>query len=622
MLNSISSFLGEGANIIWFMIALPAGSGVLIWLLRKSYALRLPLTVLFSAVNLIFAISLYQSGSFYRTFPFASHGMDIAFHIYEFPAMFLIFTAAAFLLVSLYSVAYLKDEKHTGSFMLYLYLSLAMVNGALLSDNLNVMLFFWEGLLCTLFGMLLINNKQNPKAATKALVLSGTANLILMLGIIITVYQAGTPNITQMQKLPVEGISGIGFVCMMLGAAGMAGCMPFHSWIPDAADDSPIPFMAAIPGLMEKLLGIYLAVHIVTNLYDLQPESGMSIAVMTLGMITVIFADAMALVQTDMKRLISYNAISQTGYMVLGVGTAIPAGIAGSLFHMISYIILGNCLFMAAGNIEKQTGSANLRTIGGLAKRMPVTMACFAISGLAAAGIPPFGVFFPKGLIISAVLKTNVLFYIGILASTFLTAAYFLKAGLAAFAGEIKLPAGKKHAWEAGFGMLLPMSVLALLGILPGFAIKWLMNGLPGHAPGYMEIYSRWPLSALSVIIPGAAIVLGVCDHIYGYRKSGSAADAADHICNAPVLKSIYQAAGKKWLDPYNWLNKAVNAFSAVCALIERGISWFYDDAAVKTANGVGYLLQRFNNGSLSRYLMIAVAGVGGLAVIFLVILL
>ena len=84
------------------------------------------------------------------------------------------------------------------------------------------MLFFWEGLLCTLFGLLLIRNEQKPKTAVKALVLSGTADLLLMLGIIITVYQAGTPYISQMQKLPVTGISGIGFVLMMIGAVGKA----------------------------------------------------------------------------------------------------------------------------------------------------------------------------------------------------------------------------------------------------------------------------------------------------------------------------------------------------------------------------------------------------------------
>ncbi len=151
------------------MIVLPVICGFAIWLSRKNYVSGLILAVLSSAINLIFAISLYQSESFYLTIPFASHGMDIAFHIYEFPAMFLTFTAVGFLLVSLYSAVYLKNENYTGSFMLYLFISLAMVNGAILSDNLNIMLFFWEGLLCTLFGMLLINNKQNRKPRQKHL---------------------------------------------------------------------------------------------------------------------------------------------------------------------------------------------------------------------------------------------------------------------------------------------------------------------------------------------------------------------------------------------------------------------------------------------------------------------
>lgn len=602
------------------MIVLPVMCGFAIWLSRKNYVSGLILAVLSSAINLIFAISLYQSESFYLTIPFASHGMDIAIHVYEFPAMFLTFTAVGFLLVSLYSAVYLKNENYTGSFMLYLFISLAMVNGAILSDNLNIMLFFWEGLLCTLFGMLLINNKQNPKTAAKAFVLSGTANLLLMLGIILTVYQAGTPYITQMQKLPVTGISGIGFVCMMLGAIGMAGCMPFHSWITNAAEDAPVPFMAAFPAMLEKILGIYLAVHIVMNLYDLQPGTGMSIALMALGALTVIFADAMAFIQMDMKRLLSYNAISQAGFMVLGIGTALPAGITGGLFHMLNCVIFSSCMFMAAGSIEKRTGTTDFRKIGGLAKSMPVTMACFVISGLATIGIPPFSTFLSKGIIFNAVQKSNVVFYIAALLSTFLTTVYFLKMARTVFTGERKLPSGMKSIRESGFGMLIPMIVLAALSILLGVVNKWPLDGLVGNALGYTQTYSGWPLSALSVIIYGIVLILAICDHLYGCWKSGSAVNAADHIKNAPVLKSIYQAAEKQWFDPYNWLNQAANAFSALCVLIERGISWFYDDAVEETVNGVGNLLQRFNNGSLSRYLLAAAAGVAGVAVIFLII--
>jgi len=621
MLDQISSFLNNGANIIWFMIVLPAAFGAAARLFGKDYVTRLILALLSSAVNLLFAVSLYQSEGFYVAIPFASYGLDIAFNVYGFSAMFLTFAAVGFLLVSLYSVVFLKEKSYAGLFMLYLNISIAMINGALLSDNLGIMLFFWEGLLCTLFGILLMNNKENPKAAVKALVLSGTADILLMLGIITTVYQSGTPYISQMQKLPVSGTAGIGFVCMMLGAVGKAGSLPFHSWIPCAADDAPTPFLAAFPGMLEKILGIYLAVRIVTDIYDLQPGSGMSIAVMTLGTLTIIAGVAMALIQKDMKRLLTYHAISQVGYMVLGIGTALPIGIIGGIFHMLNNVTYKSCLFMTAGSIEKQTGTTDLRKIGGIAKYMPATAACFIISGLAIAGVPPFNGFFSKELIFDAALESNVVFYLGALLGAFMTAVSFLKMGRAAFAGELKLPEGKKHVRESGFGMILPMCVLVALCVLFGLVNTWPLDSLLSPALGYTESYSGWPHSAVLVIISVCVLALAVCDHIYGCRKSGSAINAADHIHYAPGLRSIYAAAEKQWFDPYNWIIHTVNAYSSLCAFIERCVSWLYDVAAVDVVKGAGNLLHRINNGSLSRYLVAAVAGVGCIVIIFLAVL-
>jgi len=622
MLNAISQFLSNGANILWFMIVLPAACGGAAWIFRKHHIPRLVIVVLASAMNLVFALSLYLSEGFYRVFPFASNGLDIAINVYEFASMFLTFTAAGFLLVCLYSVVFLKEKDYAGRFIFFMFISLAMINGALLSDNLGVMLFFWEGLLCTLFGILLINNEQKPKTAVKALIVSGTADLLLMLGIIITVFQSGTSFISQMTKLPVTGISGIGFACMMLGAVGKVGSMPFHSWIPDAADDAPTPFMVAFPGALEKFLGIYLTVRIVTDFYDFKPGSGMSTAVMILGILTILCGGAMALVQTDMKRLLAYCAISQVGYMVLGIGSALPIGIIGGLFHMLNHVVYKSCLFMTAGSIEKQTGTTDLRKIGGIAKKMPVTMICFAVSGLAITGVPPFNGFFSKELIFDAALESNVILYIGALLGAFITAVYFLKMGRTLFAGAWKLPSDKKRIRESGFGMLLPMGIMASLCILFGVMNTWPLDGILSPALNYTESFSGWPHSATLVILSLVVLTLAVLDHLYGSKKSGSAVKAADHIHNAPGLKSIYQAAEKKWFDPYDLLLHAVNGYSAFCVMIERGVSWFYDVGVVKTVKGAGNLLHRFNNGSLARYLVVALSGVAGIIIIFLAILL
>jgi NADH-quinone oxidoreductase subunit L len=308
--------------------------------------------------------------------------------------------------------------------------------------------------------------------------------------------------------------------------------------------------------------------------------------------------------------------------MVLGIGTALPVGIIGSLFHMLNDAIYKSCLFMTAGNIEKQTGTTDLRKIGGLAKSMPFTMTCFTISGFAIAGVPPFNGFFSKELIFDAALESHIAFYIAALLGAFLTAVSFLKMGRAAFAGKLRLLPDKNTVSEPGIGMVLPMGAMAAL-----CAVFGIVNALPldyflGPALKYEEVFSGWPKSAALVIISFIVLILALCDHIYGSKKTGSAINAADHIHFAPVLKSVYGAAEKQWFDPYNCLMHAADGFSAICVMIERGVSWLYDVAAVKIVNGAGNFLHRIDDGSLSRYLAAAVTGVAVIVIIFCMVLL
>ena len=140
--------------------------------------------------------------------------------------------------------------------------------------------------------------------------------------------------------------------------------MPFHSWIPDAAIDADLPFMALFPAALEKLLGIYFLARISLEMFKLTPTSWISTLMMIIGSITIIFAVMMALIQKDYKRLLSYHAISQVGYMILGIGTAVPIGIVGGLFHMINHAMYKSGLFLTAGSIEKQTGTTDLKKLG------------------------------------------------------------------------------------------------------------------------------------------------------------------------------------------------------------------------------------------------------------------
>ncbi|HHX58976.1 MAG TPA: hypothetical protein GX706_04420, partial [Candidatus Moranbacteria bacterium] len=140
-----------------------------------------------------------------------------------------------------------------------------------------------------------------------------------------------------------------------------------------------------------------------------------------------------------------------------------------------------------------------------------------------------------------------------------------------------------------------------------------------GPALGDGGIYSGWPHSTVLVVISVAVLLLSLGDHLYGSKRSGSALGAADHIHYAPVLKEIYQAAERKLFDPYNWLISAAKGLSALAVSIENGITWFYDDGVVAAVKGAGNMMQRFSDGNLSRYLIVALTGVVGLIILFLI---
>ena len=619
---SVCAWLGGGATLPLFLIALPILGGLIIWLLKKNYALQVATVVVFGLANLFLCLALYLGGGVTVSLPFAGYGFEARFVSGGLSAVLPLFASVVALLLAVYSVTFYRGKKEGGLFLLFFFVSVGFVNGALLSDNLPVMLVFWEGLLISMSVLLLIGNLQKPRAVIKMLWISGIADLMLMLGVIITIQVSGQSNISAITRLPVEGVGAAGCVLMLLGALAKAGAVPFHSWIPLAAEDAQSPFLALFPASLEKILGIGLAIRIVTQIYDVQPGSPVSTFVMIVGAVTLFIGVAMALIQKDMKKLLSYHAISQVGYMILGVGSALPIGIVGALFHMINHVLYKSGLFLTAGALEKRTGTTDLKRISGLGKFMPVTAACFVVFGLAISGFPGLNGFFSKELVFDAALESNIAFYIVALVGAAMTAISFLKLGGAAFFGKTELPQGVKHVKEAPVGMTLPALVLALLCVLLGVFNTVAHKLLLTPALGYTESFSGWPKSWLLVALSCVALLVALLDHLYGRKKSGDALHSADHIHYAPVAKQIYAVAEAGKLDPYNWLTAAVAGFSRVCMWIEKGESWVYDKGVPGVVRGFSALLHRGVNGSLTRYLVLAAAGLVCIAIVFLIVLL
>jgi formate hydrogenlyase subunit 3/multisubunit Na+/H+ antiporter MnhD subunit len=512
-------------------------------------------------------------------------------------------------LISLYSAAFMRERRNANQFYAYLLVAIAFVNGAVLADNFLVMLFFWEGLLLALFGMIAVGKKDAFKTAIKAFIILGISDLCMMVGIALTAYLSGTLTISKI-NLPMNGLGGLAFVLLMIGAISKAGAMPFHSWIPDAATDAPLPFMALVPAALEKLVGIYFLTRICLDIFILNPGSWASTLLMIIGAMTIILAVMMALVQKDYKRLLSYHAISQVGYMILGIGTMMPAGIIGGLFHMINNAMYKSCLFLTGGSVEKNAGTTDLEKLGGIGPKMPITFACFLITAAAISGVPPFNGFFSKELVYDGALERGLIFYLAALIGSFLTAASFLKLGHAVFLGKIRKE--NKNVKEAPVSMLIPMIVIAIGCVVFG-AYNYLPINMLQHILGEARLEGKnfwgFPTNMTLVILSVVVLVGAFLNHLLGVKKTGSALKAADHIHYAPVLSGIYEKAEKRFFDPYDIGLKIVNIFARIGWWCDKAINWIYDTFIVRIVYLFSDGIRMAHTGNYSVYIVWSLVG-------------
>ena len=621
--------------LLWPII-LPAVAGLLVLALRKAGILREAVATGAMLANLVLAALLWGKELNFSA-PWAGFGLEFTLRVYGFSSFILISAAGFAFLVTMYCWKFMKDRANATQFYAYMLISVAMVNGAVLADHLVVLLFFWEGLLVTLFGMIAIGRPGAWKSATKAFVLVGVSDLCMMIGIALTgwlgvasgadIAKALTMSELGKSALPLTGLGSVAMIFMMIGAISKAGSMPFHSWIPDAALDAPLPFMAFLPASLEKLLGIYFLSRIALDLFNLTTNHWVSLMLMIIGSLVILLAVMMALVQKDYKRLLSYHAISQVGYMILGIGTALPIGVVGGIFHMINHAMYKSCLFLTGGSVEKQAGTTDLAKLGGLMGKMPITFACFVIAAASISGFPLTNGFYSKELVYDAALERNVVFYLAAILGTFFTAASFLKLGHAAYLGRRRA----EHAdiKEAPASMLLPMVVIAgmclVFGLGNALPIDHIIKPAMEHSyfgQSYLQVhhefeghFAGWPSSTLLVVVTAVVLAMALANHMFGARVGGSGLHAADHIHHAPVLATIYDKAAKQWFDPYELFLSLMGILAQGGYWIDRGVDYV---VASLTVSGTGLLtrgVRLAHTGSYSLYIVWALGGAGAVVV-------
>lgn len=595
--------------ILMLLIIIPAALGLSLLAIRTRAKYFHETLGLIIAGYLIYLVISIWNQNVLVNIPWAGFGINFQFRFYAFSRLIAAAITVFTLLVLIFSFKYLEENPRKHLFYALIFITEAMALGAVLANNLVVMLFFWESILITLFLMISLGKEKAYRTGLKALIIVGFSDLCLMLGIGIAGAQAQTLNMSFIH-LNTAGINGAAFVLMLSGALAKAGAMPFHTWIPDAAEDAPLPFMALMPAAVEKLLGIYLTARIALDFFSL--TAGMKLLIMTVGAATILLAVMMALIQKDFKRLLSYHAVSQVGYMILGIGTGTAIGVVGGLFHLLNNAIYKTGLFLTAGAVEKQTGTTDLKRLGGLRKRMPVTFGFFIIAACSIAGVPPFNGFVSKELILEATLKSGqaVFFAAAVLGAVF-TAASFLKLGHAVFLG--RTPSELRQVSEAHWSMLLPAGVLAgsciLFGVWHRFPFDYLLKPALAFSrlPGISGVHFSFGFSELlwvTVIILSTAFF----NHLLGVKLSGSGLGASEHIHQAKGLKQVYDLAEARFFDPYEQGKKAVRYLAQGLFTVDRAVDWFFE----KLLPWLAWLLaatRRIHTGLFSNYLAWSLGG-------------
>lgn len=386
-----------------------------------------------------------------------------------------VFLAITFfgLVVTVYSFAYMKDRAGKNSYYAYILWTMCASIGAVFSNQLLLFASFWGFLAITLYLLINLAGEKAAASAKKTFIIVGGSDSLLILGIVLMWFLSGTFVLSAINITIRNGIGVAAFLCLVAASFAKAGAIPLHTWIPEISETAHVSVMAFLPASLDKLLGIYLLGRICINLFSFSEP--LWLLLRFLGAFTIIAAVFMALIQHNMKKLLSYHAVSQVGYMVLGIASANPIGIAGGLFHMLNNTIYKCALFLGAGAVEEKTGTAELDALGGIGRFMPVTFACFLIASLAISGVPPLNGFFSKWMIYQGLFegaKTGELswsiFIIAAMLGSALTLASFMKVVHSVFLSNI-VKNYKEKIIEVPPLMLIPSVILATLCVVLGF---------------------------------------------------------------------------------------------------------------------------------------------------------
>jgi NADH-quinone oxidoreductase subunit L len=579
----------------WIILFTPFVSALAIVLVtERSKKLSSYISVAAVAISFVFSLGVFfgQDGS--ASFNWIDLGVfqvKIGYLINDLTKLMLLVVSGVGLLIHIYSLGYMADDKGRARYFGALSLFMFSMLGIVLANNFIMMFIFWE--LVGVSSYLLIGHwfylPAPPDAANKAFLANRIGDFGFMLGILLVWSASGTVSFEELgQHWSTIGLSP-GFMTaaallIFCGAVGKSAQFPLHVWLPDAME-GPTPVSALIHAATMVAAGVFMLAR---SFFLFQPAPNALTVVLWIGLLTSLLAALMATQQDDIKRVLAYSTLSQLGLMVAAVGLGVPQA---AMFHLFTHASFKALLFLGAGSvIYSLHHEQNIWQMGGLRHKMPVTFWTFLIGTLALIACPPFAGFWSKDDILASA-DHNIPAFLAIAAVTFLTAFYMSRLFMVAFLGEPRSDHAR-HAHESPRVMTVPLLILAVPACIAG---------LPFIAPIFIKVpeHEGSPLGAMAVSL--LAVAAGVASGFYLYK--GKNKDSVD----IPLFEH------KFYFDEFyrSLIKWTQDLLADVSAFFDR---WVIDGGLVRGLGGItwgaGFALRFLQIGNLQAYAFLFGAGV------------
>ena len=513
------------------------------------------------------------------------------FRVDALSSLFLLVITGVGTLIHLYSSAYMHEETapHYARYFAYLNLFIFSMLLLVLGDNYVIMFIGWEGVgLCSylLIGYWFTNTTYN-NAAKKAFIMNRIGDLGFLLAIFWIIVRLGTVSYGEvltaesLAKLSSADITAITLL-LFVGAMGKSAQIPLYTWLPDAMA-GPTPVSALIHAATMVTAGIYMITR--TNIFYTHSEIAQTV-VAIIGISTALLAATIAIKQNDIKKVLAYSTVSQLGYMFLGLGVG---AYSGAVFHVITHAFFKALLFLAAGSvIHAMHHEQDIRKMGGLKSKLPITHITFLIGCIAIAGVPPFSGFFSKDEILAAAYAKNPIYWFLGLIGAAMTAFYMFRLYATTFLGQFRgTEAQASHLHESPVSMTIPLIILAVLSAVGGaMGVPEILGGhhwLGHHLSSiigaeealHLSHTTEWILMGSSVTIALLALLIAI----------GKYSKQADGEPQTALGKFLYN----KWLVDEFYEKAIVQPLNRFAGFLKEVVEKNVIDGVV---NGTGKLVQ------------------------------